>query len=139
LHTRFLTDLMFRIPGIRLAEAAHRHSPNTHCYLLAWNSPPQGDRLGAFHGVDVPLMWKTRGAAAALTELAGQPLPVELSEAMHGAWVEFIKTGRPAHPKLPTWPTYEPGLRATMWLDETSHVQNDRFASERSLWQEVTY
>jgi carboxylesterase type B len=34
-RTRILTDTMFRIPAIRLAEAARPHSASTYMYVLA--------------------------------------------------------------------------------------------------------
>ena len=93
---RFLTDVLFRIPAIRLAEAAHRHAP-VYTYLLTWGSPPVGSGLGAFHGLDLPFMWDRRDAAEPLAELADRPLSAELAATMHGAWVAFVRDGVPRH------------------------------------------
>jgi len=107
---------------------------------LGWGTPPGDGRLGAFHGLDLPLMWNRLDdvAAAALT-LVGRPAPVALAEAVHGAWVSFITNGVPQHPALPAWPTYDTTRRATMWLDDESRVVDDPMGEERELWRDVRY
>jgi len=139
-RSRFLTDVLFRIPAIRLAEAALRHGSRVYSYLLGWGTPPGDGRLGAFHGLDLPLMWNRLDdvASAALT-LVGRPAPVALAEAVHGAWVSFVTTGVPRHPALPAWPTYDTTRRATMWLDDESHVVDDPMGEQRELWRDVRY
>jgi len=139
-RARFLTDVLFRIPAIRLAEAAQRHGSRVYSYLLGWGTPPGDGRLGAFHGLDLPLMWNRLDdvASAALT-LVGRPAPVALAEAVHGAWVSFVTAGVPQHPALPVWPTYDTMRRATMWLDDESRVVDDPMGEQRELWRDVRY
>lgn len=139
-RVRFLTDTFFRIPSIRLAEAAQRNGSRVYSYLLGWGSPPADGGLGAFHAVDVPLVWNRLDAAAAPgLDLVGSPRPVALAEAVHGAWVSFITTGVPQHPALPAWPTYDTTRRATMWLDDESRVVDDPMGEVRELWEGVRY
>ena len=38
----------------------------------------------------------------------------ELSAVMRGAWIAFIRSGRPGHEALPPWPPYEVIRRPTM-------------------------
>jgi carboxylesterase type B len=135
---RFLTDALFRICAIQLAEAAQRHA-RVYSYLLTWGSPPSGAGLGAFHGLDLPFMWKRLDAARHLEDLVGRPLSVGLAEAMHGAWVEFVTNGVPRHPDLPDWPAYDPRRRATLLLDTPSRVVDDPLGEERRLWDGVRF
>jgi carboxylesterase type B len=136
---RLLDDMMFRIPAIRLAEAAGRHA-TVYSYLLSWASPPTGRTLGAFHALDLPFMWdRTDAVAAAFFELAGRAPDPGLTEAMHGAWVEFITGGVPRHPGLPSWPGYDPARRATMLLDEQCRVVDDPLGEQRRLWDDVRF
>jgi para-nitrobenzyl esterase len=136
---RFLTDVMFRIPGIRLMEAARLHSPRVHAYQLVWGTPPSERGLGAFHGLDLPLVWdRVDSVADAFFELSGARPPRELVDAVHGAWVEFVRTGVPRHPGLPAWPTYDLDRRATMELDAVSRVVDDPLGDERRLWDGAT-
>src|SRR4029079_13247164 len=104
-RVRFLTDVIFRIPAIRVAEAALRHGSRVHSLPVGWGPPPGEGRLGAFHGLDLPLMWnRLDDVAAAGMAMTGRPAPVAFAEAVHGAWVSFITTGVPQHPALPAWP-----------------------------------
>ena len=133
-----MTDVIFRIPGIRLLEAARPHSPRVYAFQLAWGTPPSDRGLGAFHGLDLPFVWsRLDDAAAVFFELAGARPPKKLVEAVHGAWVEFVRTGVPRHPGLPEWPVYDLDRRATMRLDTGSRVVDDPFAEERRLWDGV--
>ena len=131
------TDFIFRIPSIRLAEAALTHNPRVYMFSMSW-----GGRLGAAHGLDVPLMFDSLEPSRDLLAMLGvsdagpaQPL----ATAMHGAWVNFIKTGSPRHPNLPDWPRYELARRATMELNLASRVVDDPGAEERQLWDCARY
>ena len=131
---------MFRIPAIRLAEAALPHRSRVFMYVLAWGSPPEGDGRGALHGLDLPFMWNRIDAIAdPIFAMAGRPPSQAFAEAMHGAWVRFITDGTPAHPALPEWPAYDTTRRATMWLDEQSRVVDDPMADERRAWRDVAF
>ena len=137
-RTRLLTDTLFRIGAIRLAAAAQANA-SVHTYLLTWGSPPTGRALGAFHGLDLPFMWNRLDASPAFAELAGRPLSPGFAAAMHGAWAEFVRSGRPRHPDLPEWPAYDPHRRATMLLDEGSRVVDDPLGEERRFWDDVHF
>ena len=130
---------MFRVPAIRLAEAALTHHPRVHMYLLAWGSPAQGAGLGAVHGLDIPFVWDRVDLADAIFALTGRAPSSALAVAIHGAWVGFITDGTPAHRDLPDWPAYDLERRATMWLDDESRVVDDPMADERHAWRGVTY
>jgi para-nitrobenzyl esterase len=131
---------MFRIPAIRLAEAAQRHNPHIYMYSFAWGSPASEGKFGAAHAFDVPFIWDTLGQArSALTTFGTAEPPQTLATTMHGALANFIKTGSPQHPSLPEWPAYNPIRRATMRLDIESRVVDDPNSDERRLWEEVQY
>ena len=137
---RFVTDTLFRIPAIRLAEAALPHHSRVFMYVMAWGSPPEGGGCGAVHALDLPFMWKRIDAvAAAIFTMAGRAPSPAFAEAMHGAWVRFITDGTPADPALPEWPTYDTARRATMWLDDESRVVDDPMAAERRAWRGVEF
>ena len=139
-RVRLLTDTIFRIPAIRLAEAASSHGSRVYSYLLGWGTPATDGRLGALHGLDLPLMWnRLDDIAAAIFAQVGRTPPVALAEAMHGAWVSFVTIGVPQHPGLPAWPTYDTARRATMWLDDESRIVDDPLGEERALWADVRY
>jgi para-nitrobenzyl esterase len=40
-----------------------------------------------------------------------------LAEAMHGAWIAFVRTGKPDHLRLPAWSPYRREDRMTMRFD----------------------
>jgi para-nitrobenzyl esterase len=130
------TDVVFRMPAVRLAERQARHQPNTWMYLFTYASPAFGGMLGSCHALEVPFVFDNLG-------LNGVPMfvgPVEeqhraLAGAMADAWVAFARSGTPAAAGLPAWPAYEAGRRATMRLDVgLCEVVDDPMGGERELW-----
>lgn len=133
-----LTDWVFRVPAIRLAEAQASHQPaHTFVYRFSWASRAFDGRLGACHALDVPFMWNTLDQPGATVFLGEGPRPQALAEAMHDAWWHFARTGDPNHDGLPVWPAYEPALRPTMDFGDTVQVIHDPASAERSLWSGV--
>ena len=140
--SRFLTDVLFRIPAIRLAEAVRSHGSPTYMYLLTYGSPPpSAGGQGAVHGLDLPLMWnRVDEVANSVFGIAGVvERPHDLAGAMHGAWGAFVRTGVPQHEGLPQWPPYDVDRRATMQLDAESTVVPDPMGEQRRLWDGVRY
>lgn len=133
-----LTDRVFRIPAIRLAERQAAHQPATFMYLFSWRSSAFDGRLGSCHALDIPFTFDNLDAPGA-SLLAGDPTPVarELARRVADAWAAFARDGKPSADGLPHWPAYEPERRATMVLDEECSVVDDPSGDERRLWDGV--
>ena len=131
----FTTDLMFRIPSIRVAEAAQKHSAGIYMFRFGWKG-----HIGAVHALDVPFMFDNLDRSPELLrQLGGEHAPQSLATTMHGAWDSFVKTGIPRHPGLPEWPTYDLIRRATMHLDVDSRIVDDPDGEARRLWRNTDY
>lgn len=133
-----LTDRVFRIPAIRLAERQSDHR-TTFMYLFTWATPAFGGALGSCHALEIPFVFDNLDAPGA-TLFVGDVTPGmrSMATAMADAWAAFARTGRPAAPGLPEWPAYERERRATMVLDETPSVVEDPFGDERRAWETIT-
>lgn len=151
------TDKVFRIPAIRLAEAAvkatgipdpraapiERVCGATFAYLFAWRTPAFGGAFGSCHSLEIPFVFDHLDQAG-LSMVTG---PVEdlslLAREMRDAWVAFARSGRPVLAGGQTWPPYvlqQPspagfGYRATMCLDITCGMIEDPDDEERRLWE----
>lgn len=133
-----LTDRVFRIPAIRLAERQARHRP-TYMYLFTWSTPAFGGALGSCHALEIPFVFDNLDApGAALFVGEVSPAMRAMATAMAGAWAAFARGGRPEAPGLPDWPSYDTDRRATMVLDETPEVVDDPFGDERLVWEDLT-
>ena len=62
--------------------------------------------------------------------LVGDHPPLELAEAMHRTWVNFITEGEPG------WPAYEES-RTVMRFDQELAVINDPREAERRVWEGI--
>ena len=136
---RLLTDTVFRIPAVRLAEAARRPRPCS-CTCSPGASPPAGRTLGAFHGLDLPFTWnRVDFVAGPLAELAGRPRRRAGRGDARGVGRIRHHRGPAAPPPAATGPAYDPARRATMLLDDASRVVDDPLGEERRLWDGVRY
>jgi para-nitrobenzyl esterase len=94
-------------------------------------------RRGAFHTMDIPLVFGTLDAAGSQTGSAADARAV--SRAMQDSFVAFAATGDPNHPGLPHWPAYELKRRSTMIFDVEASVEEDPRAWQRELFARVPY
>ena len=49
------------------------------------------------------------------------------------SWLGFARSGDPGHDRLPTWPRYRPGQRATMILGRECALADAPLEAEREL------
>jgi para-nitrobenzyl esterase len=137
LHCAIQTDLHFRMPAVRLAEAQSLHQRDTWEYLVTWESTAMGGRLGACHGVDVPFVFGALGGERAGLFAGSGPEAERLSRQMFGAWVAFASGNDPNHPELSEWPRFEAARRATMLFGRDTRVVDAPLEAERRAWEGI--
>ena len=114
------TDLEWRIPAIRVAEAKLTGGGQPpYMYFCSLNVGPTAL---VFDNVD-PTLVRVAGRGA-----AGQVNP---------ALVQFAREGDPNHPAVPTWPPYSLSARATILFDYECRVVNDPRRDERLVWEGI--
>jgi para-nitrobenzyl esterase len=129
-----MTDLVFRLPAIRLLEAHAPHGP-AWSYLFTWPSSAFEGRLGACHAVEIPFVFDNlgrKGVPFFLGDLDDRAHA--LANATSRAWLAFASTGDPNHDGLPHWPRYDTARRATMELGTTQAVLDDPAGEVREVW-----
>lgn len=128
-----LTDRVFRIPAVRLADAQRAHAP-VFQYRWDWRSPAWGGAIGAAHAVEIPFVFDMVEDHR-LHVFVGPEAPSELAAAVHGAWVAFATDGRPALPGGPTWPALPPGGgRPVLCFDTERSLREDPEATTTAFW-----
>jgi carboxylesterase type B len=129
-----VTDRIFRIPAIRMAEARATAPAATYVYEFAWRSPRFDGRLGACHALEIAFVFDNL-AQAENEPLLGTTPPQGLVDLMHAAWVAFAREGNPAIAGVTGWPRYDLTRRSTLRLDVAPAVVEDPGAKERALWE----
>jgi para-nitrobenzyl esterase len=138
LGNALLTDVIFRIPAIRMA-SAHASAPAaTYSYLFTWPSPIFGGVLGSCHVVEIPFVFGSLTEPRAAMFVGEGPEALALATAMQDAWLSFARSGQPASDALPGWPRYDTERRATMVLGAEISVADDPAGAERRAWETVT-
>jgi len=130
-YDRVNNDAFYRMPTIRAAEAhAVGHPGRTYLYQLDY--PCTLDGLGAIHGIDVALLFRT----APVDQLIGTDAETDaLAEGMLAFWTQFAKTGRPSAPSMPVWQPFDSTTRSTMVLDRASRSVFDPDGHLRRYWR----
>jgi para-nitrobenzyl esterase len=106
------TDLVFRIPTLRLLSAHARLGGRAYCYRFDWESPFAQGALGACHALELPFVFGTLDNPIVAFFSGSGDAAAALSEEMQSAWSEFARSGRPAASN-DEWPLYEPERRLT--------------------------
>jgi para-nitrobenzyl esterase len=129
-----MTDHVFRIPAVRLADAQAPHAPRVSMYRFDYASPA----LGACHGIDVPFAFDNLDRRGVEILLGGlDDSSHRLAGRTAEAWVTAARSGSPAHDGLP-WPAYDPaGERQTVTLDREVGLEADPGTALRALWDEL--
>ncbi|MBN2239264.1 MAG: carboxylesterase/lipase family protein [Dehalococcoidales bacterium] len=123
------TDMMFRIPTIRLVEAQRDNGAKAYNYLFAYNSPAMGGALGAMHGLDNPFLFGALDAGFT----GNGPEQQALAEKIQDSCIAFAHTGDPSCESAGKWPEYGQD-RMTMIWDVDARVELAPFEEERQAW-----
>jgi para-nitrobenzyl esterase len=128
------TDLMFRIPTIRLVEAQRDNGVPAYNYYFTYKSPAMGGILGAMHGLDIPFLFGSLDAdfTGAGTEQENLALKIQDS------CIAFARTGDPSCKSIGKWPVYGRD-RMTMILDKNTRVEAAPYDAERKVWDAFTF
>ncbi len=131
-----LTDAIFRVPSIRVAEAQSVRRQNIWMYMFSWPSPTiAGAR--ACHAIELPFVFGNfKGQVG---RLVGTHPPQGLSNTIQDAWAAFARTGNPNASGVPSWKAYNTGARATMVFNATTSQQDDPEGQNRMVWNGVPF
>jgi para-nitrobenzyl esterase len=135
LYELVLSDWLFRMPSLRLAEAQLTGGGQAHVYELAWEAPANGGFLGACHGLDVPLVFGVFNSPLAQMLIGPEPSPAaeKLSAQFRMAWTTFAATGDPG------WPGYDTRQRLTRVFDTEPATTAYPEEASRRLWQDHVF
>ncbi len=132
-----MTDMVFRHPAIRLAEAQVAHTAEVAMYRFDRASTAMGGILGACHAIDVPFVFDNLDRGGVDMLLGGlDDDTIRLGSRTSAAWAAVAHAGAPATDDLP-WPAYDVDRRATCILDRTPRVVDDPEPALRALWDEL--
>jgi len=106
-------------------------------YQLDWRSPADGGKWGAFHTLDIPLMFGTLSAPGSLT--GDGDAARRMSDSMQQALLAFARSGDPNYPGLARWEPYTLPRRQTLVFDTESRLIDDPRGAERRLFAKVPF
>ena len=86
-------------------------------YFTRQRPGPGGEKLGAYHGTELPYVFGTHDAW-----LPTESIDEQLTDAVMDYWVQFARSGDPNVPGRPEWPLYRAEKPAVLELGEQIHV-----------------
>ncbi|MEV7520615.1 carboxylesterase family protein [Streptomyces sp. NPDC091371] len=131
-----ITDELFRVPSVRLAEARAEAGRPVRAYQFDLPTPAHEGRLGAAHCLELPFVFDNFDQWSHAPFLAGLAPAVRdgLAHTMHRAWIAFARTGDPNHPGMPAWDPYDTENRTTMRFDSVVTALGDLAGASRLLY-----
>ena len=129
----FMTDGVFRIPSLRVADAQAAAGAPVWVYLFTWRTPVFGGLLGATHALEIPFVWDML-LDPTWKFLVGSDPPLSLATAMQDGWLAFARTGNPNAAGVPDWPQYDATTRPTMEFGDEVRVVDDPDSEIREAW-----
>lgn len=136
-----LTDAVFRIPAIRLAENQSQHA-DVYMYRFEWSSFLLNVAgLRSFHGLEIPFVFgnKEGRSGRLLKLLATNRMIKSLSGQMQTAWINFARYGNPNGKDAENWKRFDTNERATMIFDRKCTLIADPDQVQRKAWEGVSY
>lgn len=122
-------DTFYRPSAIAQATAKSRlGGAPAYVYFFMWK--PEGNVLGASHGMELPFMFNNVDLEREMT--GGTERAYRLQEVVSDAWLSFIKTGKPAAKGMPEWEAFNEKDAPTMIIDDKCtlrHHFDDAFIS----------
>lgn len=119
------------------AEERARIGAPTWMYQLDFPSPEAGGVLGAFHTLDIGLVFDNTHLPSART--GNDPAARRLAGQMADAMIRLARTGNPDGGDLPAWPRFDLQRRATMVFDRTVRIEDDPRRAERLIFAAAPY
>jgi para-nitrobenzyl esterase len=104
-----------------------------YMYRFDWQTPAQGGRFGACHGVDLSISFANPDTTMGLNT----PVAQDLARRLGGATIAFAKTGNPNHAGIPNWAPYNAQTRSVMVFDEKTRAENDPNHELRVMWNDI--
>lgn len=111
---------------------------NTWAYQLDWHPPgDEGERLRAFHALDIPLVFDNIAQPGSRTGTS--PEAQRVADAMGDALLAFARTGDPRTGKTAAWAPCSPDRRETMVFAGEPRVEDDPRGGERRLYRRAPF
>ena len=123
--------------AVEEAEARARQGSPAWAYQLDWGSPLDGGKFGAFHTLDIPLVFDNIAQPGSRTGTGAEAQ--SLADQMSGMLLAFARQGDPNHAGFPHWSPYTLEQRETMVFDLVPRLENDPRGGERKLYQRAPF
>ena len=123
--------------AVEEAEARARQGSPAWVYQLDWGSPLDSGKFGAFHTLDIPLVFDNIHQPGSRTGDSAEAQ--KIADQMSDALIALARTGSPAHAGLPAWKSYSLEQRETMVFDAPPRLENDPRGGERRLYQQAPF
>jgi len=123
--------------AVEEAEARARQGSPAWVYQLDWPSPLDGGRLGAFHTLDIPLVFDNIHQPGSRTGTGDAA--ARLAARMSASLLAFARTGDPNHAGIPRWEPYTLPRRQTLLFDDRVALADDPRGGERALFARAPF
>jgi len=133
-YEAFMSDAIFRIPSLKIAEAQSKHQKNTYMYMFKWKTPFENGRYGAMHALEIAFVFGSFWPDHLFIYPKKTAETEALSKVMMDYWISFARTGNPNIDNVLKWPSYDTESRKTIIFNKEIEIVDDPLKSEREMW-----
>jgi para-nitrobenzyl esterase len=132
------TDVMWRMPAIRMAEALCEHQP-VYMYMFTYRSTAPNAHYGSAHAMELPFVFGGIDALDSVAFTGRASYRRQLMDQVQSAWLQFVRNADPTITGRARWPRYNRVDRQTMELGATSRVLRDPYPDQRKVWDDIPF
>jgi len=130
--------LFMGLGSIRIAERKSvQNGAPAYLYNFGYKSdskvPGTDYEFGAMHALDIPFKFYNVDSGWPGT----RPERFVAAKNMTELWTSFARTGKPTAKAQPEWPAYNLKSRQILRIDVQCEVINNRFGTEREMWETI--
>lgn len=116
-------DMTFRPGAVSQAniKSALPGGAPVYMYLFSWQSPVMDGKYKAVHCMEIPFVFNNIARCAEMTGATKEAYA--LAAKMSQSWINFARTGNPAHAGLPAWEKYSEAKGTTMFFDNLCQIR----------------
>ena len=123
---KFLTDLFFRIPALKIAQLHSKNNGNV--YLYNWAYPSSIPYFGACHAVELAYIFNNLNEGQYIGDKNNNYKLAEVSQDM---WANFAKNGNPSTKEY-KWEKYDSKNNYCMLFNKEIELKENLFNKERN-------
>lgn len=134
-------DINFTVHSSLVADYQSKYE-DTYMYRYEYSSfIPNLLKLGCFHSSEIPFALNTfdKYAWKMFFMFSSKKTLKCMTNTLHTAWLNFVKTGNPNEKGNEPWPKYDNRKKQVYVINKTCHIEDDPYKAAKEVWSDFPF